>query len=75
MTEHTQLQELIDDINKKDKKVLTFVYGDGHQAALSSTTNTITITSDNPKLVQTLAKLMERVLSGNVKGIIDKNKD
>ena len=66
MTNHPQLKELIDSINNRSKQTLTFTYGDGHSATLSVNATTITVSTDNPELNSVLAKLIEKILRGDI---------
>jgi hypothetical protein len=67
-----QLRKLMDDINSRYSREIAFQYADKTTALLTVTGDTLTITSDCPQLIPTLGKLMERILSGDVKGVIDK---
>lgn len=69
-----QLKKLIDDINNRHRVNISYNYGDGKSAHLSANKETITITTDNPELAVVLRKILEKILSGDVKGIIDKKR-
>lgn len=72
MTKHPQLQAFINEINSRKRKNIAFTYGDGHKANLSVNEDTVVVTTDNPRLAETLGKILHQILSGNPKGAIDK---
>ena len=63
------LRQLIDEINSRGNKTLTFKYKDGKVAVLKVMGNTVSVESSEPRLVKTLGSLLERVLQGDVKGL------
>ena len=69
---HPQLQKLIDSINNNCSRNTKYQYKDGKYAVLKAQPQKIEITTDNPKLHITLIKILEKILSGNVQGTIDK---
>ena len=64
-----QLRKLIDDINKRSRKQVSYVYKDGHKSTLTVTESGISITTDNPDLLRVLGLMMEKILSGQFKPI------
>jgi hypothetical protein len=73
MTEHPQLKELIDSINKRyETKKMSFQFSTGQNALLVVSKDSVIVNSDNPLLVRTLGLIMEKILRGDANEFLDK---
>lgn len=68
-----QLRKLIDDINNRNVNDLTIKYSDGHSSRLKSDMTGVVVTTTNPQLLITITKILEKILKGEVKRVIDKD--
>ena len=68
-----QLQKLINDCNNRNRKDINLQYKDGHTARLKSDMTGVVVTTTNPQLLITVTKILEKILRGDVKRVIDKN--
>lgn len=68
MTEHPQLRALIDSINSRDNKQLSFQYADKHLAVITLSGSAVILQTTNLQLAKTMYAVLGELLQGKIPG-------